>query len=487
MNIEADINGLVELVSNVTEAYTTAVFLADNQNRMLRLWRFYSLSDKVNAKAKIPYGTGPIGIVAESKMDFDLARFDERDSDLLGIYAKNESIKSFFAVPILNKGGNLEGVISIDSKKSFVFANKEQKLLKLFAKQFADIINNLKIKNFLDTESSDIEFICNFVSKITNIVDLNVLLHLTLESLKRLVECESYFICLRTDDNESEFCIVSSNSRKDLQGLRFSDKSGLAGCVIDEKKSFLLGNRKDDFGSYVFTSSESLGRVRSFLGVPLILQNEVIGLICLIDDKEDVFRHRDQQVISIMADNVAIIIAHIKALARIESLSTNIDGLTGLKNFCGFSDYIELMFQSAKQKRQHLSLMILDIDNFRRHNERIGYKTGNEILKQIAQFLADNNHKSNINVTRYGSDEFAVIMPDIRLDHAYSIAEEVCLSIRKPMFILSNRDIDISVSIGVSCFSDNSKDKNELVNNALDALSIAKSRGGGIVWAMNYR
>ena len=82
MNIKTDVNGLIELVSNVTDAYTTAVFLADNQRRILRLWHFYSLGDNVNSKAKIPYGVGPIGTVAESKQDFDLAKFAERDSSL---------------------------------------------------------------------------------------------------------------------------------------------------------------------------------------------------------------------------------------------------------------------------------------------------------------------------------------------------------------------------------------------------------------------
>ena len=162
MSIETDVNSLVELVSNVTDAYTTAVFLADNQRRILRLWHHYSLGDNVNPKAKISYGVGPIGTVAESKLEFDLTKFAERDSGLLGIYSKSETIKSFFAVPIVNKEGILEGVISIDSKRNFVFSNKEQKLLQLFAKQFSDLINNLKIKNFIDTETSDIDFLYNF-------------------------------------------------------------------------------------------------------------------------------------------------------------------------------------------------------------------------------------------------------------------------------------------------------------------------------------
>jgi len=487
MSIETDVNGLVELVSNFTDAYTTAVFLADNQRRILRLWHFYSLGDNVNPKAKISYGVGPIGTVAESKQEFDLTKFAERDSSLLEIYSRNESIKSFFAVPIINKDGILEGVISIDSKRNFVFSNKEQKLLKLFAKQFSDLINNLKIKNFIDTETSDIDFLYNFCKKITTIDDVDSILQITLDSIKKLVECDSYFISLKTNEEDDEFRIVASDCRKDLKGSTYSDQYGLAGRVVEEKRPFLLGNRRGDFGSYVFTASESLGRVRSFLGIPLISYEDVIGLICLVDDDEEMFNYRDQQVLSIMADGISLAISNIKAQTTINRLSTDIDGLTGLRNFTGFNKYIEILIQAVKRKRRPLSLMMVDIDKFAEINDTCGYETGNEILRQMAQFLLDTDQKSNISVARFGSDEFSVTLPNIKMDHAFTVAEEVCLAVEKPMFILPERSMEISVSIGVSCFPDNSTDKHELISNSLHALSIAKSKGGGIAWAMDAK
>jgi len=485
MKVETDFEGLVELVSNVTEAYTTALFLADNQKRMLRLWRFYSLSDNVNKNATIPFGDGPIGLVAETKEDFDLAKFAERDTGLLKLYSKNESIKSFFAVPIVNKDGVLEGVISIDSKKSFVFANKDQKLLKLFADQFANLINNLRIQKFMDTETSDIDFLNEFCEKITSVDNLKSILQSTLESIIKLVECDSYFISLRTHDNEDgEFCIAVSHSRRNLQGLIFSDQYGLAGCVIDDKKPFLLGNRKEDFGSYVFTKSEPLGRVRSFLGVPLLFKDNVLGLISLVDSNEGAFNQRDLQVISIMAGSISPAIANAKAQIMIQSLSTNIDGLTGIRNYSGFQEYLDMMLQTASRKRRPLSLLIVDIDKFSDLNNNLGHEAGNEILKQFAQFLLDTDEESNVHVARYGSDEFTLILPNMTESRAISYAEDVCSAIDDAMFVLPSRSINISVSIGVSCFPEDSTNKHELINNALHTLSEAKSRGGGIVWTM---
>ncbi|HGE72386.1 TPA: diguanylate cyclase [Candidatus Poribacteria bacterium] len=484
MRIETDVDKLIELVSNVTESYTTAVFLADNKKRILKMWKYYSLGDNVNPNATIPFGTGPIGIVAETKTDFDLTKFSERDSNLLKIYSKSESIKSFFAVPIINKDGILEGVLAIDSKKTYFFSNKDQKLLKLFAEQFSLLLNNIRVQKFMDTETSDIQFLNEFCNEITRIKDVDSILQFTINSIIRLIKCDGYFISLKSNKN-NEFYVAVSQSGKDIKGLKFSDQCGLAGFVMEDKKPFLLGNRKEELGSYIFAPSESIGRVRSFLGVPLLYKDEVLGLICLVDSKEDKFNQRDLQIISIMANNISLAITNVKAQKLIHSLSTNIDGLTGLWNFSGFHEHLDKIIQNASRKRFPISLMIIDIDGFTRINYNLGYEAGNEILRQFAKFLSDIDiGNGNIYLARYGSDEFALILPKIGGDRAFLYAEDICFAISNTKFVLPSRNIEINVSIGVSCFPEDSDNKNELIKNALLALSEAKSKGGKSAWIL---
>lgn len=475
---ENNIAELIQLVSNVTESYTTALFIADNYRRILKLWKYYSLGDNVNPDTIIPFGVGPIGLVAENRSDFDLTKFSERDSSLLGIYNKSENIKSFFAVPIINADGNLEGVISIDSKKTFVFSNKDQKNLKLFAVQFANLIHSLRIEKFIDIETSDIEFLHNFSKNIASAEDIDSILQITFKAIMELIECDSYFISLQSYNNTGEFSIVASQSHKNLQGLVFSDQYGLAGCVIKDKKPFLLGNRKEDFGSFVFSPSESLGRVRSFLGIPLLLKDEVLGLICLIDSDEDSFNQRDLQVISIMADHISLALSNIKFQKEIYYLSTSIDGLTGLQNFNGLQSQLDKIIQAVSRKRRPLSLLVIDIDNFKEINRTFGHEFGNEILMQIAQLLQELQKNNNVVSARIGSDKFALALPNILENRAYSVAEELCNRINNPAFFVSGQELHVTVSIGISSFPENSTDKYELVNNALCALSSINSSEG---------
>lgn len=469
--IENCIAELIQLVSNVTEAYTTALFIADNNKHFLKLWKYYSLGDNVNPDAIIPFGVGPIGLVAEDRSDFDLTKFSERDSSLLGLYNKNENIKSFFAVPIINIDGNLEGVISIDSKKTFVFSNKDQKNLRLFAIQFANLLYSLRIEKFIDTETSDIEFLHDFCKKISMADDINTIIQIAFKGITKLIECDSYFISLKNCNNTGEFNIVASQSHKNLQGLVFSDQYGLAGCVIKDKKPFLLGNRKEDFGSFVFAPSESLGKVKSFLGVPLLLKDEVLGLISLIDSEEDSFNQRDLQVISIMADHISLALSNERFQKEINRLSTSIDGLTGLYNFNGLQAQLDKIIQAISRKRRPLSLLIIDIDDFKKINRSFGHEFGNDVLLQIAQLLQDLQKNNNVVSARIGPDRFALVLPNISESRAYSIAEELCNRINNPAFFIFSKELQITVKIGISSFPEDSSNKYELVNNALYALS----------------
>jgi diguanylate cyclase (GGDEF)-like protein len=183
-----------------------------------------------------------------------------------------------------------------------------------------------------------------------------------------------------------------------------------------------------------------------------------------------------------MADNISLAIANAKAQIKIQSLSTNIDGLTGLRNFTGFQEYLDIILQTASRKRQPLSLLIMDIDNFSELNKNLGHEAGNEIMKQFAQFFLDKDENNNVHVARYGSDEFSLLLPNTIESRAFSYAEDVCSAVEEATFILPSRNIDISVSIGVSCFPEDSANKYELISNALNALSEAKSRGGGMAW-----
>jgi diguanylate cyclase (GGDEF)-like protein len=477
MEIQANIDELIKLVSTATEAFTTAFFLADNLKRELKLWHFYSLSENVISNASIDFGEGPIGWVAENMKPYDISKFSDRDSGMLGLYSKNEEIKSFFAVPVIRER-LLEGVLCIDSKKTFVFANREQKLLIMFSDQFASLVNNMRIKRFVDTESSDVAAIQKLSREIASAESLESIMRLTLDSVIRLVECNSCFVSLKIDDEEDIFRVEAANSHRNVEGMTFTSQDGLAGYVIRNKEPFLLTNRREELGSYVFGHPKLLRRVKSFLGIPMLDKNGVLGLICLIDDKENAFNQRDLMVINILANNAYLAIKNTRDREKIHRMSTVVDGLTGLYSFSGFQTLLETAFQEATPRRRPLSLIIIDFDKFRKLNDLLGYEIGNEVLKRFSRILLEicKDHDNAIQAARFGSDEFAIILPNVPSEQAISIAQRIREEVMDTKFVSSN--YAVSVSIGIASFSYDNKSCGDLIDNALHAISLAQSQGG---------
>jgi len=470
MKIGADIDELVKLVSNAFDTYTTAFFLADNEKQMLKLWHYFTLSDYLITDASIPFGAGPIGRAAENMKPYELTKFTDRDSGILRIYYRNEVIKALRAIPVISEGV-LEGVLYIDTKNSLEIATKDQKLLTLFAKQFADLMNNLRVKKFVNTETSDVSFLHDFSSQIATADREDSILKLTFDSVVQLVECDSRFLCMAVDKENRQFSIEMTDSNRNLAGMIFTDQDCIAGRVIRDREPILLHNRQRDIGPFIFAFSRTVGSVRSFLGVPLLTKDDALGVICLLDSGEHSFNQRDMRVISIIANNASMALAGAKAREKVHQLSTTVDGLTGLYSFSGFRERLEMAFQDANRRRKHLSVIMMDINAFGEINNRSGYEIGNEVLRRIAQLLSGLSVDESVSAARCGSDEFAMVLPGISMDRALIMAEKIRRTIQSPTFIPPSYGVNISVSTGVSAFPNNSRSCNELIDHAMRTFS----------------
>ena len=141
LKTNARIIEFIELISNIMETYTTTLFLAgDREGDTLFLHSFYSLGKNIKKNCKVMSGEGIIGWVYREQKSVLATYFDKRDATTLKFYELDEDIKSLIAIPLPEK----YGVLCIDSKKSYVFTEEKEKILK----QMAHILFSLmKVEN----------------------------------------------------------------------------------------------------------------------------------------------------------------------------------------------------------------------------------------------------------------------------------------------------------------------------------------------------
>lgn len=153
------------------------------------------------------------------------------------------------------------------------------------------------------------------------------------------------------------------------------------------------------------------------------------------------------------------------------------DALTGLKNRRYFDQLLEHESAVALRNNQPLSLLMLDIDNFKRFNDRHGHEAGDSALKAVAGMLAGHFRDSDV-VCRYGGEEFVVIMPGSNAGAAQDKARELVTAVRSMPITHNGKDLErVTLSIGVSSWPESSDSADRLLGLADRALYQAKEAG----------
>lgn len=165
------------------------------------------------------------------------------------------------------------------------------------------------------------------------------------------------------------------------------------------------------------------------------------------------------------------------------------DHLTNLSNRRQFEKSLELELERARESKQKLSLLVIDIDRFKKVNDTFGHTSGDAVLKQLGQLLIEHARSADI-VSRNGGEEFAILLLDCGHHQAMAIAESIRQSVEKYHFALPDGNtIRLTISIGVAVFPDHcdDRDDNDFFEQADRALYEAKNTGRNRICAIPLR
>jgi len=159
-----------------------------------------------------------------------------------------------------------------------------------------------------------------------------------------------------------------------------------------------------------------------------------------------------------------------------------IDGLTGLWNYSHFQELLYREIERSRRYKYPVSLVMIDLDNFKRYNDTFGHVSGNVVLIQVAEIFKSFIRKADT-VSRYGGEEFVIILPHTERQRAYKLCDRLRKTIEKEAFEgeESMPGGRITISSGVATFPDDASTAEELVDHADKALYEAKRAGRNVV------
>ncbi len=224
-------------------------------------------------------------------------------------------------------------------------------------------------------------------------------------------------------------------------------------------------------------------KTKSFIIVPVKIKQEVIGVLSLTDRRDSsVFTEDDLKKINFLCSYLALCIENIRLLEKNADLLIT-DTLTGLLNHRYFQERLNEEIYRAERYRRPLSLLLLDIDNFHCYNQNYGYSAGDSALKQISSIMRENTRQADT-VSRYGPEEFMVILPETRLRQAVVVGERIREAVWHSIFTEDRSSslgmARLTVSIGVVEFRIGLS-REEIINRVSNALLQAKQKGRNCV------
>ncbi|MGF1589283.1 MAG: diguanylate cyclase [Pleurocapsa sp.] len=212
------------------------------------------------------------------------------------------------------------------------------------------------------------------------------------------------------------------------------------------------------------------------LCLPMIAERGIIGMLYLRFDNSDAISQSVQDLAETVAQNLAISFANLKLQEKLRYQSLR-DPLTGLYNRRYLQETLTKEINRASRKQQFVSLLMIDVDYFKRFNDNYGHSAGDLVLSQIGTYLVSQIRQYDI-ACRYGGEELVIVMPDASIEDSILRAEEIRTGIKKLKLEHEGEQLEsISVSIGLSCFPDDSTNADGLIQAADKALYQAKEQG----------
>ncbi|MFC1544114.1 diguanylate cyclase [Gemmatimonadota bacterium] len=254
---------------------------------------------------------------------------------------------------------------------------------------------------------------------------------------------------------------------------------GVAGQVLSTGEPLLVTDAEADPRLNQFRVPRYL--TSSFVSVPITVGGNRVAVLNITDRRDGTsFDDGHMELASLLAQVAGMSLERHRFMENIERLQKEsvTDVLTGLGNRRHFEQRITSEIGRARRFNQPLSLIMLDIDDFKIYNDTSGHPAGDRALEAVSGALLENVRAID-DVVRYGGEEFAIILPQTPIDLATVVAERIRTAV-------NHLDIEgagsqpqgrLSVSLGVSAYPKDSRDESELLNHADIALYIAKSEG----------
>jgi diguanylate cyclase (GGDEF)-like protein len=316
---------------------------------------------------------------------------------------------------------------------------------------------------------------------VTSTLNMDEILVTILKRLSELIKAKNWTLYLLDQQaGELHFEVVVGLDTRRLRDVRIKLGEGIAGQAALTGEPIIVPEGVLDDPRFSRRVDELTGfTTRSLICLPLKIQHSVIGVLEVVNPEDPaLFDESLMPVLSILADYVAIAIANARNYQEIEALSVT-DDVTGFYNTRFLHQHLDGLLDLGRP----VSLVFLDLDDFKHVVDSHGHLLGSKVLKEVAVVIASCLGEDD-RLVRYGGDEYVVILPGQDKQAAVTRTREIRQALEGALFLRSDGlNLRISASFGIASYPQDAESKRELLQVADGCMYRSKQLGKNLITA----
>lgn len=337
----------------------------------------------------------------------------------------NRTLSQLF-VPV-RSGARTIGVMSIQSYSKHAYSNDSLETLKMLSNHCAGALERIWAQEALSQMVERLKVLYQGAHDISASLDIEELCAAIHRTVEKVMPCDD-FVIDGYDPGTNEIIPIYAIEypRKRVSTEKYIADHGMGGYIVHSQKSVLLNSieEMDNSGiNFEFYGSDGKDASQSIVAVPMLLHGNVSGMISAQSYQPNAYAADDQYLLELLASHAAIAIENSRLFATVQRLADT-DALTGAYTRRKFFELAEHEFNLAKRYGKPLSVLMLDVDEFKKFNDWFGHQVGDQVLTLVTSRCRAILRQVDA-FGRLGGEEFAVILPETTLAQAVVVANRL--------------------------------------------------------------
>jgi len=470
----------LRLLRESLNLYTAMLLWQNDDGTHLRISELASDAQNLS-EGPFLSGDGIFGAAASQRAAVAMAGL--KPGYKLPYYVGGCPVRAVLALPVLEHGA-LRGVLVVDRLEDRPFTPREQELVEEASRYAVRAIQNERV--FVQLERAKVEQgklyrAAEALGAATTEADV---IEAGVKSAREITSVDFAAVTLYDDASKMhEIRAVSGDGAGEIVGQRFRHNTGLVSMVLQNRHPLPYRGEYDAARQTVFTRRVAPPPMPSIVVLPLLVHERPLGTLVLGSRRRAAFNDAVRSTLEVLASHMAVSLSNARMLRRLEELAT-MDGLTGLLNKRAMLEVAEQKIASAKRFNRSLSVLIADIDHFKKVNDTHGHDVGDVVIKGLGEILRRAKRNTDA-VARFGGEEFVIICEETDARGAMLLAERVREELGRTIFHPAGKvgpggqplDVIVTCSIGVATYPDAGVNWEEMFKAADDSLYVSKRSG----------